>query len=71
MIPGEGQIYKSIETMLNKDESMNIPREISNSLNPPPMPSHILNGNGVHFYDLSTFDQKNIKNGILALNINK
>lgn len=42
MIPGEEKIYKSIDTMMDQDESVNFPTEFLNSLNPPCMPSHIL-----------------------------
>lgn len=43
VVPGEENVYKSIHTMMNRDESMNIPREFLDSLNPfGPMSSHIL-----------------------------
>lgn len=42
MIPGEEKIYKSIDTMMDQDETVNFPTEFLNSLNPPSMSPHEL-----------------------------
>lgn len=41
-IPGEEKIYKSIDTMVSIEESVNFPTEFRNSLQVPGMPLHCL-----------------------------
>ncbi|XP_036322227.1 ATP-dependent DNA helicase pif1-like [Rhagoletis pomonella] len=41
-IPGEAVEYKSIDTVMDKDQAVNYPTELHNSLEPPGMPPHSL-----------------------------
>ncbi|KAL1448486.1 hypothetical protein WDU94_010897 [Cyamophila willieti] len=42
MLPGDEIEYKSIDTMVEVDETINYPTEFLNSLNPPGLPPHTL-----------------------------
>ena len=41
-LPGEEKTFKSIDTVINEDETVNFPTEFLNSINMPGMPQHLL-----------------------------